>query len=122
MKASNLTLLAVLGVGGYIAYSLYQKSQGSGYTPSTRLPSGGGTASGGSSNEWTFERVMSIANKLFTAWGDIKLTYDQKIGAVRELKSLVDKGTNQQQIYITMKNKYNLSTAQVDSMINEIYA
>lgn len=123
MKANNLTLLAVLGVGGYIAYSLYKKSQGSSYTPSYRGSSSGGASTGsGSSKDWSIERVMNVINKVMGAWSDIKLTYDQKIGAVRELKSLIDKGTSQQQIYITMKNKYNLSSAQVDKMVNEMYS
>lgn len=120
---NNLTLLAVLGVGGYIAYSLYKKSQGSAYTPSYQGNSGGSASTGsGSSKDWSIERVMNVINKVMGAWSDIKLTYDQKIGAVRELKLLIDKGTNQQQIYITMKNKYNLSSAQVDKMVNEMYS
>lgn len=121
MNAKTISLLAVLGVGGYIAYSLYQKSQGPqmppGYKPST--PSGGSSTK---KKELSFQDIIALIDATMNTWSNIKLTYDQQITAVKEIKALIDAGKSQQQIYITMGNKYKLTTTQVDAIVNKLYA
>jgi len=121
MNSKTISLLAVLGVGGYIAYSLYKKGQSgspnSGYTPST--PSGGNSTG---KKKLTFDEVMKLINATLDTFSNIKLTYDQKVTAINDIKQLIDAGKSQQEIYITMGNKYKLTTTQVDSIIQKLYA
>jgi hypothetical protein len=123
MNSKTISLLAVLGVGGYIAYSLYKKGQSgspnSGYTPST--PSGGKTPTG-KKKKLSYDDVMKLINATLNTFSDIKLTYDQKVTAVNEIKQMIDAGKSQQDIYIAMGNKYKLTTTQVDSIIQKLYA
>lgn len=119
MNNNNLIILAVLGIGGYLAYSQFKKSQGAsipGYTPT---PSGGGS---GEKKKLSFDEILKLINATLDTFSNIKLTYDQKVTAVREIQQMIDSGKSQQQIEIAMGNKYNLTPTQVRSIVNKIYA
>lgn len=121
MNNNNLIILALLGVGGYFAYTQYKKSQG------TQIPGGGSTPSpsGGGSTEkkkLSFDEILKLINATLDTFGNIKLTYDQKVTAIKDIKSLLDAGKSQQEIEIAMGNKYKLTPTQVRSIVNKIYS
>jgi hypothetical protein len=66
MNNNNLIILAVLGIGGYLAYTQFKKKEGSsipGYNPNT---SGGGS---GGKKQLSFDEVLALINAtLDTFW------------------------------------------------------
>ena len=121
MNNNNLIILALLGIGGYFAYSQYKKSQGAsipGYNPNT---SGGGSGSGGK-KQLSFDEVLRLINATLDTFSNIQLTYNQKVTAVKDIEKLINAGKSQQEVEIEMRNKYNLTSAQVTSIVNKLYA
>ena len=119
MNNNNLIILALLGIGGYFAYSQYKKSQGAsipGYNPNT---SGGGS---GGKKQLSFEEVLALINATLDTFGNIQLTYNQKVTAVKDIEKLINAGKSQQEIEIEMGNKYKLTPTQVRSIVNKLYA
>jgi hypothetical protein len=121
MKNNNLIILAILGIGGYLAYTQYKKSQGAsipGYTPT---PSGGGSGSG-EKKKLSFDEVLKLINATLDTFSNIQLTYNQKVTAVKDIEKLINAGKSQQEIEIEMGNKYKLTPTQVRSIVNKLYA
>jgi hypothetical protein len=119
MNNNNLIILAVLGIGGYLAYTQFQKKEGSsipGYTPT---PSGGGS---GGKKQLSFDEVLRLINATLDTFSNIQLTYNQKVTAVKDIEKLINAGKSQQEIEIEMGNKYKLTPTQVRSIINKLYA
>jgi hypothetical protein len=119
MNNNNLIILAVLGIGGYLAYTQFKKKEGSsipGYNPNT---SGGGS---GGKKQLSFDEVLALINATLDTFGNIQLTYNQKVTAVKDIEKLINAGKSQQEIEIEMRNKYNLTSAQVTSIVNKLYA
>lgn len=119
MNNNNLIILALLGIGGYFAYSQYKKKEGSsipGYTPT---PSGGGGSGG--KKQLSFDEVLKLINATLDTFSNIQLTYNQKVTAVKDIEKLINAGKSQQEIEIEMRNKYNLTSAQVTSIVNKLY-
>jgi hypothetical protein len=121
MKNNNMIVLALLGIGGYLAYTQFKKKEGSsipGYTPT---PSGGGSGSGGK-KQLSFGEVLALINATLDTFSGIQLTYNQKITAVNDIEKLINAGKSQQEIEIEMGNKYKLTPTQVRSIISKLYA
>ena len=121
MNNNNLIILAVLGIGGYLAYTQFKKKEGSsipGYNPNT---SGGGSGSGGK-KQLSFDEVLKLINATLDTFGNIQLTYNQKVTAVKDIEKLINAGKSQQEIEIEMGNKYKLTPTQVRSIVNKLYA
>jgi hypothetical protein len=119
MNNNNLIILALLGIGGYLAYTQFKKKEGSsipGYTPT---PSGGGS---GGKKQLSFDEVLKLINATLDTFGNIQLTYNQKVTAVKDIEKLINAGKSQQEIEIEMGNKYKLTPTQVRSIINKLYA
>jgi len=120
MDNKTITTLALLGVGGFILYKvLGQKAQAQpqGYTPS----SGGGSGSGsGKKKEITILEIIALVNQTLDVYSNVKLTYDQKITAVKEIKQLIDQGKSQQQIEIIIGNKYGLTPTQIRAIVDKL--
>jgi hypothetical protein len=119
MNNKNIGLIAILGVAGYIAYTMFGKSSDSGsgsYNPSRT----GGGSSGGKKT-LTFEQIMTLMNATLDTFSQIQLTYDQKFKAIKDLESLINSGKGQREIEIIMQQKYKLNPSQVQSMVNKIY-
>ena len=122
MKNNNLIILAILGIGGYLAYTQFKKKEGSsipGYTPT---PSGGGGSGSGEKKKLSFEEVLALINATLDTFVNIQLTYNQKVTAVKDIERLINAGKSQQEIEIEMGNKYKLTPTQVRSIVNKLYA
>lgn len=122
MDNKNIGLIAVLGVAGYIAYSLYAKSKGDssgGYNPNT----GGGGSSGGSTKKkrLTTDQILALVAQTLDVFQQVQLTYNQKITAVKDIENMINSGYNQKDIEIAMQTKYNLNPAQVAAIVNRLY-
>jgi hypothetical protein len=120
MNNNNLIILAVLGIGGYLAYTQFKKKEGSsipGYTPT---PSGGGSSGG--KKQLSFDEVLKLINATLDTFSNIQLTYNQKVTAVKDIEKLINAGKSQQEIEIEMGNKYKLTPTQVRSIVNKLYA
>ena len=114
-----MIILALLGIGGYFAYTQFKKKEGSsipGYFPT---PSGGGGS--GEKKKISYEDVLKLINATLDTFSNIRLTYQQKVSAVQDIERLINEGKPQQQIEIEMRNKYNLTSAQVNSIVNKLY-
>jgi hypothetical protein len=119
MNNNNLIILALLGIGGYLAYTQFKKKEGSsipGYTPT---PSGGGS---GGKKQLSFDEVLRLINATLDTFSNIQLTYNQKVTAVKDIEKLINAGKSQQEIEIEMGNKYKLTPTQVRSIVNKLYA
>jgi hypothetical protein len=119
MNNNNLIILALLGIGGYLAYTQFKKKEGSsipGYTPT---PSGGGS---GGKKQLSFDEVLALINATLDTFSNIQLTYNQKVTAVNDIEKLINAGKSQQEIEIEMGNKYKLTPTQVRSIISKLYA
>ena len=118
MKNTNMIILALLGIGGYLAYTQFKKKEGSsipGYFPT---PSGGGS---GEKKQISYEDVLKLINATLDTFSNIQLTYQQKISAVKDIEKLINAGKTQQQIEIEMGNKYKLTPTQVRSIVEKLY-
>lgn len=118
MNNKNIGLIAILGVAGYIAYSLYAKSQGDSsgsYNPNT----GGGGSTG--RRKLTTDQILALVAQTLDVFQQIQLTYNQKITAVKDIESMINSGKNQKEIEIAMQTKYNLNPAQVAAIVNRLY-
>ena len=128
MDNKTISILAILGIGGYLAYTMYNKKQDSdfsgGYTPSTRPTnnSGQATSKADTGGKFDIQKAMNLLENLYNTGNFIYLTATKKKRAAEDLKSLIDQGKNQQQIEIYMKNKYNLNSSEVSAMLNKLYA
>jgi hypothetical protein len=121
MNNKNILILSVLGLGGYLAYTMYQKSQnGSTYGYGTGSGSGSGSGSGNKGKTIDVQKGLDYIDKLLNAGNQIYFTIN-KTKIITDLKSLIEQGKNQQYIEIFMKNKYNLQPAQVSELINKLY-
>lgn len=119
MNNKNIGLIAVLGVAGYIAYSLYAKSKGGssgGYFPTT----GGG---GGSTKKKTlsYDQILQLISATLDTFEQVQLTYNQKFNAIKDLEKMINEGKNQKEIEIAMQTKYKLNPAQVSTLVNRLY-
>lgn len=122
MDNKNIGLIAILGVAGYIAYSLYTKSKGDSsgsYNPNT----GGGGSGGGSTGRrrLTTDQILALVAQTLDVFQQVQLTYNQKITAVKDIENMINSGKNQNEIEIAMQTKYNLNRAQVASIVNRLY-
>jgi hypothetical protein len=87
MNNNNLIILALLGIGGYFAYSQYKKSQGAsipGYTPT---PSGGGS---GGKKQLSFDEVLRLINATLDTFSKYSVDLQSKSHS-RERYRKVDK-------------------------------
>jgi hypothetical protein len=77
----------------------------------------------GGKKQLSFDEVLALINAtLDTFSGNIQLTYNQKVTAVKDIEKLINAGKSQQEIEIEMGNKYKLTPTQVRSIINKLYA
>jgi hypothetical protein len=70
----------------------------------------------------SFDEVLKLINATLDTFGNIQLTYNQKVTAVKDIEKLINAGKSQQEIEIEMGNKYKLTPTQVRSIINKLYA
>ena len=127
MDNKTISILAILGIGGYLAYTMYKKKQDSdfsgGYTPSKPSgPSGQVTSKADAGGKFNIQKAMNLLENLYNTGNFIYLTATKKKRAAEDLKSQVDQGKNQQQIEIYMKNKYNLNSSEISAMLTKLYA
>lgn len=114
-----MIVLALLGIGGYLAYTQFKKKEGSsipGYYPNT---SGGGGSGG--KKQLSFDEVLRLINATLDTFSGIQLTYNQKVTAVKDIEKLINAGKSQQEIEIQMGNKYKLTPTQVRSIVDKLY-
>lgn len=128
MDNKTISILAVLGIGGYLAYTMYKKNKDSdfsgGYRPSTRTTNNTGQAKSkaDTGGKFNIQKAMNLLENLYNTGNFIYLTATKKKRAAEDLKSQVDQGKNQKQIEIYMKNKYNLNSSEVSAMLTKLYA
>ena len=119
MNNKNIGLFAILGVAGYIAYTMFGKSEGAGAGSYNPNRTGGGSSGG--KKTLTFEQILALMSATLDTFSQIQLTYDQKFKAIKELEALINSGKGQRDIEIIMQQKYNLNSSQVAAMVNQLY-
>jgi hypothetical protein len=123
---NNYIMLAVLGVGGYLAYTMYKKSQDSkqtGYLPTPSSQRGKPAASkADQGGKFDINKAMNLLENIYNKGNFIYLSLTKKKRAAEDLKMLIDQGKSQQEIEIYMANKYGLTATDVKAMVNKLYA
>jgi hypothetical protein len=76
----------------------------------------------GGKKQLSFDEVLRLINATLDTFGNIQLTYNQKVTAVKDIEKLINAGKSQQEIEIEMGNKYKLTPTQVRSIVNKLYA
>lgn len=117
MDSKTISILAIVGVGGYIAYSLYK--QGKTSTSPQYNPTGGYPmkTSTGFDYEKALSLIMDLYDRSSTLYGD--LTKSKK--ATADLQSLIAQGKSQQQIEAYMLNVYGFQPYQTQQLVNKLY-
>jgi len=126
MDNKTISVLAILAIGGFVAYTVYNKKKedefSGGYTPSRPSgPSRQVKSKADTGGKFNIQKAMSLLENIYNTGNFIYLTATKKKRAAEDLRSQVDQGKNQQQIEIYMKNKYNLNSSEVSAMLNKLY-
>lgn len=133
MDNKTISVIAILAIGGFVAYTVYNKKKeddfSGGYTPSRRPSAPSRPTSGGQvvskadkGGKFDIQKAMNLLQNLYNTGNFIYLTATKKKRAAEDLKKQVDAGKNQQQIEIYMRNTYNLNSSEVSAMLNKLYA
>ena len=121
MNNKNIGLIAILGVAGYIAYTMFGKANSGAGSYNPKRTGGGSGGSGGGKKTLTFEQILALMSATLDTFSQIQLTYDQKFKAIKDLEALINSGKGQREIEIIMQQKYKLNPSQVAAMVNKIY-
>lgn len=123
MNNNNLLILGLLGVGGYFAYTMYQKSQAMNYGGGTGAGSGSGGSTGGSTGGKTIDVQggIDLLTKIINQGRLLYMSLTQKKQALNDIQTLINSGKSQSYIEIYMANKYNMTPTDVNALVNQLY-
>jgi len=118
MDSKNLSILALIGVGGYIAYSLYKQGKTSTspqYSPTGSYPTSTTT---GFDYMKALDLITDIYNRSSNLYGDATKVKR----ATSDLQSMIAQNKSQQQIEAYMLSVYGFQPYQTQQLVNKLYS